>query len=116
MNEALPLAIIAVAAGVLLPKALPAALPSERPLFGRLRHWFDLLPPAILAALTTVTMLGGHPPHTTSRAVIIGGLLGLALGSVRRFRALRRGGKPSLRSLLPVSPLESFRQPPRDRR
>ena len=87
------LAILAVAAGVLLPKALPAALPSSRASGNsRWRQLLELLPPAILGALTALTALGGRPGPALRLPVVLAVAAAVVLaGTWEVVRRRRRG-------------------------
>lgn len=73
----------AIAAGVLLPKALPAALVRSR-LDPRVERFLTLLPAALLAALTAIALLAGGRAAAPSWPAVIGVAAGAAVAAITR--------------------------------
>ena len=84
--------IAAVAAGVLLPKAAPAALLGGR-VGARAGRFLGLLPAALLGGLTAVSVLGGGPGLRLRPAVLLAVSAAVAIAAVtRRGLAAMLGG------------------------
>jgi branched-subunit amino acid transport protein len=96
------LLIAAITAGVLLPKVVPAVIGVGDQLdHGRWHDFLELLPAAILAALTAVTALGSHPERGVRPVVLVAVIAAAAitvvyraLGSWRRRRGMPVHGRP----------------------
>jgi branched-subunit amino acid transport protein len=79
----LPALIGAVAAGVLLPKAVPAALVARRA-SGGVERFLGLLPAALLGALAMSGTLGGGPGWRPRPAVVLAVVAAGTIAAVTR--------------------------------
>jgi branched-subunit amino acid transport protein len=73
----------AVAAGVVLPKALPAALVGGR-VGPRAERFLGMLPAALLGGLVAVSVLGGGPGLRPSPAVVAAVAVAVATAALTR--------------------------------
>ncbi|HXM55425.1 MAG TPA: AzlD domain-containing protein [Candidatus Dormibacteraeota bacterium] len=97
--------VAAVATGVLLPKALPAALMGG-PVGRRTERFLNLLPAALLGGLVAINALGGgsvaglHPRLPVLAAVVVAGALAAV---TRRSLLSMAGGWAALAVALAIS-------------
>jgi branched-subunit amino acid transport protein len=95
--------IAAVAAGVLLPKAVPAALVGRRP-GGRVERFLSLLPAALLGGLAVSGALGGGPGLRPRPAVVLAVVAAAVITAVtRRSLMAMAGGWAVLAAVLLLS-------------
>jgi branched-subunit amino acid transport protein len=95
--------IAAVTAGVLLPKAVPAAL-AGRSVGGRVERVLAMLPAALLGGLAVTSLLGAGPGWRPSLPVAIGMAVAAAIMAVtRRTLVAMIGGWAALAAALALS-------------
>jgi branched-subunit amino acid transport protein len=95
--------IVAVAAGVLLPKAAPAALVG-RSVEPRVERVLAMLPAALLGGLAVVSLLGAGPAWRPSLPVAIGMAAAAAIMAVtRRTLVAMVGGWAALAAALALT-------------
>jgi branched-subunit amino acid transport protein len=83
--------VTAVAAGVILPKALPAAMIGR--VAGQWARFLDLLPAATLGALAVLTALGAHDGLHPRIHVVLAASIAVGLGLGVRVGVLGRLGR-----------------------
>ena len=90
MSVHLALVIAALAAGVLLPKAVgPLLAPAagDQRGDGSWQRFLDLLPPVILGSLTAITATGSNPRHASPWTILaVIGVVVIATALMRRKR------------------------------